>query len=263
VDLIAIDIGNTSVKIGLFLTGQEKAVRSVCGDESDQLKQIIRQYWGQINESTAKDAVVVSSVKPEWAQKVTAIVPAVTGRRALMLGRDIPLPIEIAVDEPSKVGTDRAVGAAAAFAVVQNAVVVADFGTAVTIDLVDDRGIFRGGAILPGFEISAKALRQYTAGLPEIEVTRPGEPFGRNTTQAINCGLYYSAIGALEELVRRYAERIGRWPQTVITGRAAELIKDDCGFVDQYVPNLVLKGLALAYRKFIDKTKQQDNEPRQ
>jgi type III pantothenate kinase len=142
--------------------------------------------------------------------------------------------------------------AAAAYAVVENAIVVADFGTAVTIDIVDDRGVFLGGVICPGFEISARALNESTAQLPLVEVGRPKLPWGRNTADAINCGLYYSAIATLQEIIRRYAEKIGRWPQTVLTGSAAELIKDDCEFVDSYVPYLVVKGIALAYRKYLE-----------
>jgi len=157
------------------------------------------------------------------------------------------------VDEPDKVGTDRVVAAAAAYDVVEDAVVVADFGTAVTIDLVDQHGIFQGGVICPGFEISAKALKENTAQLLNIKVTKPDAPYGKNTADAINCGLYYSIIGALEEVVRRYAEQIGRWPQIVITGSAAKTIKDDCEFIDNYVPNLVVKGIVLAYQKYIEK----------
>jgi type III pantothenate kinase len=144
------------------------------------------------------------------------------------------------------------VSAAAAYAVVKDAVVVADFGTAVTIDLVDEKGTFLGGVICPGFEISAEALKKNTAQLPKVKVTRPKTPYGKTTSQAISCGLYYSAVGVLEEVIRRYAEEIGRWPQTIITGAAAELIKDDCDFIDSYVPNLVVKGIALAYRKHIE-----------
>jgi len=156
------------------------------------------------------------------------------------------------VDEPDKVGTDRVVAAAAAYDVVEDAVVVADFGTAVTIDLVDQHGIFQGGVICPGFEISARALKENTTQLPNIKVTKPNAPYGKNTADAINCGLYYSIIGTLEEAVRRYAEHIGRWPQTVITGSAAKTIRDDCEFIDNYAPNLVVKGIVLAYQKYIE-----------
>ncbi|MHC4699375.1 MAG: type III pantothenate kinase, partial [Planctomycetota bacterium] len=168
-----------------------------------------------------------------------------------VIGEDIPLPMSLWVDEPEKVGTDRIVSAAAAYAVAEDAVVVADFGTAITIDLVDEHGVFLGGVICPGFDISAKALKENTAQLPKAKISKPKAPYGKNTTEAINCGLYYSAVGMLEEVIRRYAEDIGKWPQTVITGAAAKTIKDDCTFIDSYVPSLVVKGIVLAYKKYL------------
>ncbi|GAI95296.1 unnamed protein product, partial [marine sediment metagenome] len=95
-------------------------------------------------------------------------------------------------------------------------------------------------------------LKENTAQLPSIKVIRPKAPYGKNTVEAINCGLYYSALGTLEEVIRRYAEKIDRWPQTVITGAGAKTIKNDCNFIDSFVPNLVVKGIVLAYRKYIE-----------
>jgi type III pantothenate kinase len=170
-----------------------------------------------------------------------------------VVNKDIPYPIELSINEPQSVGTDRVLAASAAYAVTEHAVVVADFGTAVTIDLVDDRGVFCGGVIIPGFEMSADALHNDTAQLPKVTVKKPDWPFGKNTVEAINAGLYYSAISTLQEIVRRYAEVLGTWPQTIITGAGAKLIKDDCEFVDNWVPNLVVKGIVLAYRKYVEK----------
>jgi len=257
-NIIAIDIGNTNINIGLFLDGEEQFIKSFTGQAREELVDCLVSAWEKIpvaessKEGKHDGVIVVSSVKPDWTELITGIVKETLGEKVHTIGKDIPLPITCWVDEPAKVGTDRVVAAAAAYAVVEDAVVVADLGTAVTIDLVDQNGIFLGGVICPGFEISAKALNENTAQLPYIKVTRPEVPFGKNTTEAINCGLYYSIIGALEEIIRRYAEKIGRWPQTIITGSGAKLIKDDCAFIDNYVPNLVVKGIVLAYQKYIE-----------
>jgi type III pantothenate kinase len=256
-NIIAVDIGNTNITVGLFLDNQENSVRSIPGSSLSELTESFNSAWQQIpiakssKEKKRDGVIVVSSVKPAWTKAVTQLVKENLGERVYIIGKDIPLPMTLWVDEPDKIGTDRIVSAAAAYDVVEDAVVVADFGTAVTIDLVDQNGIFQGGVICPGFEISAKALKQNTAQLPEVQVTRPKEPYGKTTDEAINCGLYYSAVATLQEVTRRYAEKIGRWPQTVITGAAAELIKDDCDFIDSYVPNLVVKGIVLAYKKHI------------
>ena len=257
-NIIAVDIGNTNITIALFLKGQEEFIKSIPGSSESKLTECLKSVWQKIpiakssKEKKRDGVIVVSSVKPVWTKLVEAIVKETLGEKVLLIGQKIPLPMDLAVDEPGEVGSDRVVSAAAAYAVVEDAVVVADFGTAVTIDLVDEGGTFLGGVICPGFEISTKALKQNTAQLPKIKVTKPKVPYGGTTNQAINCGLYYSAIGTLQEVIMRYAEKIGRWPQTVITGAAAEIIKDDCDFIDSYVPNLVIKGIALAYRKYIE-----------
>ncbi|HUW18402.1 MAG TPA: type III pantothenate kinase [Sedimentisphaerales bacterium] len=256
-NIIAVDIGNTNITIGLFLEGEEKFIQSVPGQDRPKLTELFRSAWTQVpvakssKEKKRDGVIVVSSVRPAWTELVEQIVDEHLGEKLCIIGGNIPLPITLWVDEPEKVGTDRAVSAAAAYAVVEDAVVVADFGTAVTIDLVDEHGIFQGGVICPGFEISAEALHSNTAQLPKVKVARPEAPYGKNTTDAINCGLYYSAISTLQEVIRRYAEKIGKWPHTVLTGSAAALIKDDCEFIDSYVPNLVVKGIVLAYQKYI------------
>jgi type III pantothenate kinase len=248
-NLIAIDIGNTNIAVGLFLKGQEQFIKSVSGRSQAELTECIKSAWGKIpllkrsKEKKRDGTVVVSSVKPVWTDIVRRIVSDNLGEKILLIGKDIPFPMDLSVSEPDKVGTDRVLAAAAAYAVVE---------TAVTIDIVDDRGVFLGGVICPGFEISAKALNEYTAQLPLVKVGMPKLPWGKNTAEAINCGLYYSAIATLQEIIRRYAEKIGRWPQTIITGSAAEIIKNDCEFIDSYVPHLVVKGIALTYRKYLE-----------
>ncbi len=257
-NIIAVDIGNTNIAVGLFLNGKEESIQSFPGGSEAELRDGLLSAWERIPilESSAEGrrdgAIVACSVKPAWIELVRNIVKDDLGEKLHVVGEDIPLPITVWVEAPEKMGTDRVVSAAAAYAVVEGAVVVADLGTAVTIDLVDDNGILQGGVICPGFEISAQALKDNTAQLPKVTVHRPEKSYGKNTAEAINCGLYYSIIGAMEEIIRRYAEEIGRWPQTVITGSGAEMIKDDCPFVDNWVPHLVIKGVVLAYMKYLE-----------
>ena len=257
-NIIAIDIGNTNIGIGLFLDGKEEFIRTIPGGSEDDLRKCLVDAWQRVpvvetsTEGKRLGALVVCSVKPAWTDLIRRIVEEGLNEKIHVIGEDIPLPMSVWLDEPGKVGADRVVAAAAAYAVVEDAVVIADLGTAVTIDLVDERGVFQGGVIVPGFDISAQALTDHTAQLPKITVHRPDGPYGRNTADAINCGLYYSIIGAMEEIIRRYAEQIGRWPQTIITGSGAEIIKDDCPFVDNYVPHLVVKGILLAYMKYVE-----------
>ncbi len=257
-NIVAIDIGNTNVTVGLFLADDEKSVESVAGGKTEEVAAALVSAWEQIpfvknaTEPKREGVIVVSSVKGEWTKMVSGICADELDEKIKLIGKDIPLPIETGVDNPLEVGTDRIVSAAAAFAVVEDAVVVADFGTAVTIDLVDEQGVFMGGVIAPGFDLSADALSSGTAKLPKVKVRKASDPVGVNTEEAINCGLYYSAVGLLKTVVEKYAEQLGRWPQTIVTGRAFEIIKDDCDFVDSWVLNLPVKGIVLAYKKYLD-----------
>lgn len=256
-NVIAVDIGNTNIDVGFFVEDQEKSIESIPGRSRTKLTKCLKSIWQEIpvvrgsTEEKRDGVIVVSSVKPIWTELVRQIAADELDEDIHVIGQDIPLPMTLSVDEPDKVGTDRVVAAAAAYAVAEDAVVVADLGTAMTIDLVDEKGVFLGGVICPGFHIGAKSLQENTAQLPKAKITKPKTPYGRNTAEAINCGLYYSAVGTLEEVIRRYAEKIGKWPQTVITGSAARAIKDDCSFIDSYVPSLVIKGIVLAYKKHL------------
>jgi type III pantothenate kinase len=258
-NIIAIDIGNTNITTGLYLKDEEQFVKSLPGEATVELTELLTSTWEMIpvaksSKEGKRDGVfVASSVKPAWTKIVHDIIKHALGEKLLLISKDVPYPIELSINEPQSIGADRVLAASAAYAVTEHAVVVADFGTAITIDLVDDRGVFCGGVILPGFEMSANALHNDTSQLPKVTVTKPQWPFGKNTVEAINAGLYYSAISTLQEIVRRYAEVLGAWPQTIITGSGAKLIKDDCEFVDNYVPDLVIKGIILAYRKYIEK----------
>lgn len=261
-NLIALDIGNTSISVGFFLNDREELVESVPNTDLAAVAVLLKSSWARIpispsSKENKRDGVIVaSSVNPKVLEATADIARVELGEKIYVVGREIPLSLNIAVDEPSKVGTDRLVAAAAAYAVVEEAVVVADFGTAITIDLVDDDGTFLGGVILPGFELSAKALNTGTALLPKIEVTRPDGPFGKNTRDAMNCGIYWSAIAALQETTRRFSEHLGKWPKTVVTGRSAQMIKEDCDFIDSFVSDLVVRGIALVYREYVNREKE-------
>ena len=258
-NLIAVDIGNSSVKVAFYRDDEEKFLKTLPGDDTleKHLKEVLIEAWDQIPlvkqaKKPTKDAmIVVSSVHPERTQILEEIVADELNEKIRLIGREIPLPMETSVDDPLEVGTDRLIAAAAAFAVVEDAVVVADFGTAVTIDLVDESGVFVGGTISPGFALAAKSLADGTAKLPQIIMDKPVSPNGANTVEAIRSGLYYSAIGLLETICRKFAEQIGHWPQVILTGGGAKLIKDDCEFVDSYVPNLAVRGIVVAYKKYL------------
>jgi type III pantothenate kinase len=259
-NLIAIDIGNTNIKVGFYINDEEKLFRTASGDTQaiePQLTEVLRECWDQAplvksaKEPTKDCVLVASSVKPAWTDLVREIVKEELGQKLLLIGVDVPLPIETAVDDALAVGTDRLITAAAAYSVVEDAVVVADFGSAVTIDLVDEDGVFVGGSISPGFDLSLAALNAGTAKLPKVQMHKPKQVYGASTEEAMRAGVYWSAVGLLETICRKYAEQIGKWPQVILTGGAAATIKEDCEFVDSWVSNLALRGIIIAYKKHL------------
>ena len=155
-NIIAVDIGNTNITLGLYLKDEEDFVKSVPGRSQAKLADLFKSAWqkipvaGSSKEKKRDGVIVVSSVKPAWTKLIQKIAGETLDEKIYIIGKDIPLPMNLAVDKPSELGTDRVVSAAAAYDVVEDAVVIADFGTAVTIDLVDEKGIFLGGVICPG-----------------------------------------------------------------------------------------------------------------
>jgi len=259
-NIIALDVGNTNITIGLFVDDEEKIIEKVSASDAERIAEVLVTSWERIpilkssKEKKRDGIIVMSSVNSESTAIVEGICKNKLGEKVKLVGRDFPLPIEMGVDDASAVGTDRVVTAAAAFAVIEDAVVVADMGTAITIDLVDEDGVFLGGVIAPGFSVAAEALKVRTDKLPKLEVNVkvPKNTAGGNTLEAINNGLYYSAAGLLKFVVEKYASDIGRWPYVIVTGGAGGVIKQDCDFVDSWVPNLAVRGVVLAYKKFLD-----------
>lgn len=260
-NLIAIDIGNTTISTGLYLDDQEKFVRSIPGRADDarkQLTDLLVEAWGRIPviegsvEKKRNGVIVISSVQDIWLDMVMEICRESLGEKIRLIGRDIPLPIEMAMDNPAAVGTDRVVNAAAAFAVIEDACVVASIGTAITIDLIDEDGVFLGGVIAPGIEMGADALHAGTARLPRVKVQTPKDPVGVNTVDAINAGLIYSAAGLLRMVTEKFAEQIGKWPHTIVTGGAAYYLKGSCDFVDSWISDLAVRGIVIAFKKHLD-----------
>ena len=252
-DLIAIDIGNSSISLGLFSDEElGHAERLSCADPSglaDTL-QSFRDRSLKPADQPQTIPVVASSVNPQMTSLVEEAVSNIFDQRTLMIGRDVPLGMKVALEDPDAVGPDRLLVASAAYDMLNNALVVADFGTATTIDCVKENGIFLGGAIMPGLATAASSMHQHTASLPEVDIEIPPGDFGVNTTTALQHGIYYGAIGALRGLVERYAIHLNRWPHVVLTGGHAELIAHHCDFADSVVPHLCLTGIYLAYVKF-------------
>jgi len=248
--VLACDVGNTSVHLACVRGQDVRSSVRIAKDELSGLGDALKAIW-EGPEMKQAGKVVASSVDPASLEVLEAAAEAI-GQDVLLVGRDLPLPIETNLPHPAGIGTDRLCAAAAAFDRLGVACVVADFGSAITIDCVDSSGVFQGGAILPGLRMGTEGLASRTAQLPQVELVEPDWVYGKDTSQAIIGGLIRGARGALRELVEAYATDMGSWPLVILTGGDARLICKDVngsGLVQAIVDDLVLRGVAIAYYK--------------
>jgi type III pantothenate kinase len=258
--VLAIDIGNSRVGLNVFTDGkaQDPAIRIHHADLDKELATTLETLWEKAQrESKEGDdedpEIVIASVVPELTARIEKAARLLEARTQV-IGRDIKVPVKTMLRDETTVGQDRLLAAIAAYVNVEAACAIIQVGTALVVDCIDDEGIFRGGAIAPGLMMSAKALHDFTAQLPESSLTPPADdvPYGRFTQEAINLGLYASARGAVRELLERYATALGNWPHVVATGGDAQAllgVLPDNGLVDSFVPDLVLQGAALTWEK--------------
>lgn len=250
--LVLVDIGNSRVSLARWTKDLRTASLHVANAPLEGVVELLQRQWDELA-SAGRRAVVISSVSPPVLDKIRTAAEARGIDPLLVVGRDIDAPIDADLPHPEAVGTDRLCVAAAAFAGFNAACVAADFGTALTIDLIADNGVFLGGTILPGLNLCAQALHEHTALLPLVDFKdHDNETLGKDTASAIRNGVFAMMIGALREITERYATEIGKWPPLVVTGGDAEFIGRHCEFVDRIVPDLCLDGLVLAYKRHVE-----------
>jgi len=258
--VLAIDVGNSRVKLGVFTQGksQDPAVSIAHAQVEAELPGILADLWQKTQAATKENedetsGIALASVVPALSAKIENLIKQTLAQEPVVIGRDVMPPLKTTLKDERTVGLDRVLGALAAYVNVEHACVIVQAGSALVVDCIDDEGVFRGGSIGPGLAMGAKALHQHAAQLPEVTLnppavaTTPEDAFGRNTEEAINLGLFAGARGAVRELVERYATALGSWPHVVATGGDAQALLGESDFVDSFVPDLVLQGAALVW----------------
>jgi type III pantothenate kinase len=232
--LLAVCVGNSRTQFGLFRGDQLVESGARANDDGD-LGAAMAAMQGDA-------AAVVGSVNPIAAARALEHLGG-----ALLLGRDVPVHLQHALDDASTLGQDRILNAIAAYDRAQQACIVIDAGTAITVDFIDGEGVFHGGVIAPGLRMMLRALHDQTAALPEVElepkVVGDERPFGRDTPDAMRKGVIGSARGLVREMAERYASFYDAYPQIVATGGDARLLFEDDGLVEHIVPELQLLGV--------------------
>lgn len=246
INLLALNVGNTRLSIGVFVAGELQYSTRVSHAQRAEWAARITEAWEKIKDHD-DPAVVGASVNPPLVEPLEHAVKQATGQEVQWVGSDIDLPMKVLTDEPQQTGVDRVLNVAAAFEQMGKACVVVDAGTAVTVDLCNDAGEFLGGAIAPGAQTQLDALHEKTAKLPRVELAAPKHGIGKTTAEAIQLGVFHGIRGAVKELVESYATELGTWPDLIATGGDSAVLFENWELVHAIAPDLTLYGIALAY----------------
>jgi len=235
--LVALCVGNTRTRVGVISDWKVQEGRSVLHEE-------VLQECEKLRESSNASGFVIASVNKPVSVKLEMALE--TQAAVYVIGRDLEIPMMHALDDASTVGQDRLLDAVGAFARLKEACIVADIGTAITIDFVDGKGTFQGGVIAPGVRAMMRAMHASASALPELEFELPDiarGPFGKDTAHAMRLGVRNAVCGLLRDTVERFAERFGTFPTVIATGGDAGLVEED-PLVDRVVPDLQMMGVA-------------------
>ena len=248
--LLAVDVGNTNVVFALF-EGRDIRTRWRIATDPRRTGDEYAVWLSQLMaiegiERGAVDAMIVSTVVPRARHNIEVLGQKYFGVTPTFAGEG-GWPIAIDVDEPASLGADRAVNAVAAHAKYPGDLIVVDFGTATTFDVVDFNGAYKGGIIAPGINLSLDALVNNTAKLPRIAIEAPRDTTvtGRNTEDQMLIGVFWGYVAMMEGLVARLRAEIGRPAKVIATGGLALLFDERTQIFDAVDTDLTLTGLAI------------------
>jgi type III pantothenate kinase len=249
--LLAIDVGNTNTVFALYreheLIGQWR-LSTNRERTADEYAAALIQLMGLKGETPGSvNAIMISSVVPQAVMPLRWMSRDHFGQRAFLVGEDIDYPIPIKLNNPREVGADRIVNAVGAKARYPGPLIIVDFGTATTFDVVDEDGAYAGGVIAPGINLSLEALHRAAAKLPRIALEPPENVIGKSTIGAMQSGVFYGYIGLIEGLVGRIQAEYGK-PMTVLaTGGLAPLFVKRCNALTHLDRDLTMAGLVEIY----------------
>ena len=249
--LLAVDVGNTHTVLGLFEDARLVAdwrVATRLDVTRDELGIVWRSLFDQAGLS-AKDleGMIVSCVVPDLAGAIARTGEKYFSHTPLFVGPGVKTGLPILYENPHEVGADRIVNAVSAKERYGAPVIVLDFGTGTTFDVVSAKGEYLGGVIAPGLGLSAEALFSKAARLHHVDIRRPDHVIGRNTEQSVRSGLYYGYLAMVEGLIERILASLDEPAPIVATGGLARVFAEDLDSLHAVDPGLTLEGLRLIW----------------
>ncbi len=252
--LLVVDVGNTNITYGVYDGEELKTsfrMMSKSPRTSDEFGIAIREmlYINDIKRDDI-DGCIVSSVVPNIMYSLMSGIVKYVHEKPMTVGAGIKTGIKIVTENPKEIGPDRIVDAVGAYEKYGGPVLVLDFGTATTYDLVTADGEFAAGITAPGIRISAKALWEDTAKLPEIEIRKPKSILAQETISSMQAGLVYGQIGQTEYIINQVKKEAGLDKMKVVaTGGLGRIVADETDLIDVYDSTLTLEGLRFIYNK--------------
>ena len=252
--ILTIDVGNTNITCGVFdgdVIVASFRITTKMPRTSDEYGMILYNLLEQnnIQPMDIGDAIICSVV-PNVMHSLRGGLVKYFHITPIIVEAGIKTGIRIVTPNPQQIGADRIVDAVGAYEIYGGPVLVIDFGTATTYDFVDESGAFLGGITAPGIRISAKALSEDAAKLPEIEIKKPESILGKDTITSMQAGIVYGQIGQTEYIFNKVKEEVGlENVKTVVTGGLGRIIANETTCIDIYDPNLTLKGIYRVYKK--------------
>jgi type III pantothenate kinase len=249
--LLAVDIGNTNVKLGIF-DGDDLLATFHLATHTSQMPDeyaviILNLLHLQGIEATSIKNGAISCVVPPLLGVFHELFEKYFKLKPLIVGPGIKTGIRIRYDNPRELGGDRIANTASALKLYKPPIIAVAMGTATAFDTISKEGEYLGGAVAPGIVISAEALYARTAALPRVELVRPRKAIGSNTTAAMQSGIVFGYAGLVEGVVRRIQEELGEKGMVVATGGAAYIIAKETKVIDEVNPNLTLLGIKIIH----------------
>jgi len=253
--ILTIDIGNTNTVLGCW-QGEKLMPTMRLHTDRDRTADEYCLLVGDLLRSRGVDpgeigGGILSSVVPELRTVMRDAMEMLTGKKFLCVGVGLKTGLDIRMDNPAQLGADLVVDAIAALAKYKPPLVIFDMGTATTMSVIDERGAYRGGMIIPGLRLSVDALSARAAQLPYIHLGPPERFIGSNTVDCMQAGAVYGSALMIDGLIARTAEELGQPVTAVATGGLMGLIHSYCRAELHYDADLLLEGLHILYKKNI------------